>query len=264
MHILRRTLVSVFVMLLLVSSIFAQETVYELPAIDGSTLIEASFADTTTAQLYGFYASEGDSVTITMSPARNSDVDPYLLLFDGTTGELLVQNDDVTAGNLIASLDAVEIESDGAYMILATSLIYLDGTNTEIQDEEAYTLSIVGANVPNTVDDVTIIEIVIEQLSVNTAVAGISDDETPVAFMGFEAAEGDTIALTVDSEDFFTVIHLFAPDGTRLTTDASAIISSIDEDGVYLVVAGDLFFFEAGDSEGFFTGGAFTISLEGN
>jgi hypothetical protein len=263
MRILQRVAASMLVMLLVVSHIVAQDVVYELPAVENASLIEASFEGETTAQLYGFYASEGDTVTITMAPSSNSDLDPYLLLFDGTTGELIAQNDDVASGNLIASLDSVEMPNDSAYIVLATSLIYLDGTTIETSDEQAYTLSIVGATIPDDTVDETIIELDIQAIDVNTTVSGDSDENSPVVFFAFDATANEAIAVTIDSEDFFTVLHFFAPDGTRVTTDASVIDVITEDDAVYLIVAGDLFFFEAGE-DGFFTGGAFNITVEGN
>ena len=259
---LRYMIVLVLMAVFIAPNLAQGDTVYELPAFGDALLTEASFDGTTTAQLYAFYASEGDAVTITMT-AQDTELDPYLLLFDATTGALIAQNDDVQAGNLAASLD-LDIETDGGYLVLATSLVYLDGTSIEADSEQNYTIAIVGATLPNDVTDDAIVALNTDLITVGRPINGTSDVDTPANFFSFESDTNSNIVLMVDSNEFFTVLHLFAPDGSRLATDASAIATTLEDNGVYLIIAGDLFFYEALNEDGFFTGGTYSLELDGN
>lgn len=259
---LRYMIVLVLVAVFIAPILAQDDTSYELPAFGDELLVEAVFDDTLTAQLYGFYASEGDVVTITMT-ATDNDLDPYLLIFDATTGALIAQNDDIQAGNLAASLE-LDVEADGAYLVVATSLIYLDGTSSEADSKQDYTIAIVGATVPDTVEDDEIVAIAAQPITIGEQLASDSNVDNPANAFSFEAQVDDTIVLMIDSNEFFTVLHLFAPDGSRIAGDASAINTVLDTDGVYLVLAGDLFFYEALSEDGFFTGGTYSLELDNN
>jgi hypothetical protein len=81
----------------------------------------------------------------------------------------------------------------------------------------------------------------------------------------FEGTAGDIVTVLVESDEFPTIIHLFDPTGARLAVDPSAITSlELTEDGVYLILATDVFFYDVLEDNGFYSGGVFVLSLDGS
>ena len=79
----------------------------------------------------------------------------------------------------------------------------------------------------------------------------------------FEGAAGDIVAVQVESDAFPTVLYVFDPSGARLAVDPSTITGlELTEDGTYLIVAADVFFYEAAEQSTFFEGGVFVLALD--
>lgn len=233
-----------------------------LPLLEPDTTLEARFAETVTSHLYALQASAGDLLTLSMTQEADSELDPFLVLLD-TSGAVLSVDDDSGDEFLSARIADYAIEEDGTYLLLASSLVYIDGTVSETDVEQGYTLTLAGNTPPDDSDETLALQA--QALTYGDSVEGSSEAQAPAAFYVFEGAAGDVISAMVESSEFATVLHLFAPTGERLAVDPSAISGlELDDDGRYLLLATDPFFYEAPLlDEGFFTGGRFTLSLEG-
>ena len=241
----------------------AQETVYELPALQSGELVEGSFEENIISQLYGFYATAGDVLDIRMSQEGESDLDPFLVLLN-SDGAVLAYDDDSGDIDLAARIDGYVVEEDGAYFVLATSeaLDYLNGNVAEIDETQNYILSVSGKTTPDTVENPNIVELESNPLSIGSSVQGQSSDDTPTALFIFEGTAGSTVSLSVDTDGFSSVVYLFAPHGSRIAVDPSFISIDLEDSGVYLVLVGDWYFQTAIDSNGEFEGGVFSLNLD--
>jgi len=257
---IRTLILTLLIGLLLVPFALAQEDdAYELPALQAGDSIDASFQDNVTTHLYAFYGSAGDSLTITMVQ-DDLILDPFLILLDGD-GAVIAYDDDSGAEILSAEL-TTDLEADGAYFVLATSFNFVDGTEVETADELTYTLTIDGMATPDDVDDTEIVTADFAMLALGEDAEGESTDDAPAAFFTFEGAEGDSIVISLQDADFFTILHVFNPDGERIAVDPSLVEIDLEDDGIYLILATDPFFYEAVDEGGFFEGGTFILVVE--
>jgi hypothetical protein len=256
-----RRLIALIIILLLgiVPFVNAQEDLLEMPAIASGDVIEASFEDDVTSHLYAFYGSEGDTITIDMTQETN-DLDPLLVLIN-SDGALLAVDDD-GGSNLAASIQAVTLEDDGVYFVIATSFFFVDGSETSTNTELPYILRISGQTTPDNVEDADVISLDIDLLSIGDSVRGESSDDAPLALFYLEASTGDNVTISLEDADFITLLHVFAPDGSRIAVDASFAQLSLEDDGIYIIIATDQFFYDALEDNGYFEGGTFTLVIE--
>lgn len=238
----------------------AQEDVFELPAIADGDVISDSFEDDVTANLYAFYGSDGDSVTITMTQ-NSADLDPFLVLMD-SEGAVLAYDDDSGETDFSAAIDNVNLENDGVYFVIASSFYFVDGSESSTDSELSYDLSISGQNTPDNVDDADTISLEVDVLSIGDSIDGESDEDAPVAIFFLDASAGDSATISLEDADFLTLLHVFNPDGNRIAVDASLADIDFDDDGLYIIMATDNFFYEAVDDGGFFEGGSFVLVIE--
>jgi len=263
-HFLRRisALTAVFLLVAAVSSAQTAEVPLEdIPLLEDGSVLQDSFDEDVTARLYAFQGSAGDVVSVAMVQLdEEGDLDPYLMLFD-SAGELLAADDDSGSTFLSALIENVELQGDGTYFVLATSLFYLDSTEPDVPEPQEYAVGIQGATPPNS-DDFATLELF--ALEYGDAVRGESTSQAPGIFFGFAANAGDTVSIIMQSDEFPTLLHLFDASGERIAVDASAISDlTLEDSGVYIILATDAFFYESLDEDGFFAGGEFTLSLDG-
>lgn len=245
------------------SLVHAQEDTYELPAIAEGDTVEGSFEDNITTQLYAFYGSEGDNVSITMTQ-DSPDLDPFLVLLNAE-GEVLAYDDDSGSVQLSSAINNVILEDDGVYFVLATSFLFVDGTEISTDDTLDYTLTVTGHTSPEDVEDTDVISIEIEPLAIGDSAEGESTEDNPATFFFLEGTEGDSLTISLENAEnaiFFTVLHIFAPDGSRIAVDASLAQLELEEDGIYVIMATDQFFYTAIDADGSFEGGTFILVIE--
>lgn len=238
----------------------AQDAAYELPALENGDTVDGLFEENIISQLYAFYATAGDNISISMTQDGDSELDPFLVLLD-SEGVVLAYDDD--SGGQFSALIEYTIEDDGAYFVLATSFYnnYLDGTETETSEEQAYSLSISGQNTPSDVDNADIVSLEVESLNFGDVVNGESSEDAPAAIFSFEGQAGTSVSVGVSTDGFNSVVYLFAPDGSRIAVDPSLVSLELEEDGVYLVVVVDWYFYQAIDNDGEFEGGEFSLEL---
>lgn len=80
---------------------------------------------------YIFTASAGTIVSVTMNRA-SGDLDPYIVLVNRQTREILAENDDDPRDNISttnAFIDSVTLPADGEYIVLATRYQGVDGSS---------------------------------------------------------------------------------------------------------------------------------------
>lgn len=260
-----------------ISVLYAQEDLtFTVPVMNSGDVIETEFNNDVTTRLYGFLATEGDVITITMTQDGSSELDPFIVLL-GSSGQVLAVDDDSGEVELSSRIDYVIPVSD-TYFLLASSYVFVDGLLMEEGADYGvmpFTLTLDGNNPPaeskGLENPLTIYYGVIER---DVPFAGESTPELPVYFFLFRATAGEKVTMTMDSTDFPPILHLFDPNGARLALDIdpeagtqAEIQVTTPEDGVYIVAATDMFFYEAvnyttvAQEELSFTGGAFTLTI---
>lgn len=241
--------------------------------LDGDTFVD-SFSGDVGTRLYAFNASEGDEVTISMVQLHD-DLDPFLVLL-GPRGELIAADDDSGSEPFSAMVSQVKLPASGGYFLMATSYQNIDDLiEVETQDVLEYELSIEGITPPASLPDFDENRLTYfrQELQIGDVVNGESTPEEPVYYFTFDGEAGKSIDLTLTSDDFDTILHVFDPTGNRIAvndddpdgtgTDSGIYDLKIPDNGQYLIFATDLFFYSPGiaDSELQFYGGDFTISL---
>ncbi len=80
---------------------------------------------------YVFQGEAGDIVTIRMS-AQSGTLDPYLVLVNRNTRQIIAENDDSPASEngVDAALEAIPLPTSGDYIILATRYLGAEGTTS--------------------------------------------------------------------------------------------------------------------------------------
>ena len=240
---------------------------------DGETVTDEFVGDVGT-KLYAFNASMGDSVTVSMTQI-SEELDPYLVLL-GPAGEVIASDDDSGSESLAAEISGVTLPADGGYFIVASSYTNIDSIlESEITSAQKYTLSVNGITPPVDMPDYSPdnIQYFRGDLVANTPAEGASTPEEPVYYYLFYGQAEETITITLESDDFDPVLHLFNATGSRIAVNDDDLESTgfnsairnftLPEDGPYLVFATDVFFYNAGDDNAIlgYEGGDFTISL---
>jgi hypothetical protein len=254
----------------------AQDEILELTILEDGAVIEGFLSMDEQAMLYVFNANEGDEVTISMVQTT-SDLDPYLALL-GPAGSVLAINDDadIDNGDLSSLIEEVELPETGTYFIIASSYEFIT-TLVDIEEEFdgdlTFELSISGIT---PVKDMSsdFLFFAAELLSGEPLDADIAFEQ-PAWYFIFSGDEGDVIDLSAVSDDFDTIIHLFAPGGPRLAVnddidreggDYNSALQSLElpADGVYFVMVSNPFVFQGDiESDDPTLYGSFTIELSG-
>ena len=254
----------------------AQDDVLVLPVLVDGDSVEDFLSLDIQARLYVFNANEGDEVTVSMEQTDDG-LDPYLALF-GPAGELIAVNDDVDleGGDYSSLIEEVVVPETGSYFIIASSYEYVTtmvDVEEEIDDELGFELSVSGMTPVEDMDS-DFLFFAAELLSDEPLEADISLEQNAWYFL-FSGDAGDEVSLWAESDDFDTIIHVFAPGGARLAVnddvdreggDYNSALESVElpEDGLYLVMVSNPFVFQGDvelDDETLY--GTFTVELSG-
>lgn len=264
-----RRFMSLLILLLIIYTVAAQEDATFTTLTDGDVLSD-QFEETILARLYSFDASAGDVVTISMAQASD-DLDPYLVLL-GSAGQVFATDDDSgddTLGVLYsAQIQNFEIPADGDYLILATSFSAIRGVFDPLRDPLSYEIAINGNALPSDGDSESVTLSATEVARGDNLQLAISPQES-VYFLQFAGTAGETVTLDMQSDEFDTLLYLFAPDGTRIAasddTDGStnSRLEEIElpQDGTYLIFAASYDFTFAVEDD-WTGGGTFVFSFE--
>lgn len=261
----------VFVLLLSAFGVVAQdeEPTLLLQVLNDGEVVSDALSSDVQARLYAFNASEGDVLTVSMV-ATGAELDPFVVVL-GPAGEVIASDDDSGEVMFDAYIEDVTLPASGTYFVLATSFEFIDdilefeGDDTEL----GFDLTISGITGPSA-DVEAGFQYFAGKLTPGEVSQGVSSPEEPVFFYTYVGTAGEIIDLSLSSDEFDTILHVFAPGGNRIAVNDDAdgtnsVIEGLElpEDGVYLVFATDIFFYAAGDPDGIFTftGGAFTIEL---
>jgi hypothetical protein len=239
------------------------DTQFKVIILQDGDVYSGAFEGDKTAELYAFNGSAGDVVTISMVQEKNSDLDPFLVLL-GERGQMFASDDD--SGEAIAmsaTISDFELPADGSYYILATSFAYVDAILPEGQEPLAepqnYELSISGVTQPTKMEGYDPDSVLFFSTDVTGGGEGTAETtfEEPVYYFKFTASAGDVVNITTVSDNFDTIIHLFAPNGQRIAVNDdsdgtnSAITSfELPEDGEYVFFVTDTFFYTAVNADG--------------
>ncbi|MBK8139029.1 MAG: hypothetical protein IPK52_24960 [Chloroflexi bacterium] len=242
-----------------------------LSILEDGESIESVFEDTVTAELFAFYGTAGDEVSITMIQADDSDLDPYLVVL-GSAGQLIAIDDDSGETSLSAAITDLELPVDGIYLIIASSFDYINaiGSTEPLEEAQAFTISLTGATMPG--EEST--QYFSSRLELGDSHEGYSTEDEPVYYYTLVSLEeAVAIDVAVASDDFDTLVMVFGPGGGRIAvnddneqaegTDSAVFGLELTEPGKYLIFATDVAFPNVGDDEAEleYTGGDFTISV---
>jgi hypothetical protein len=257
--------------------IFAQESTTSedtllLPILTAGEAITGEIVDSVSSQLYAFNATAGDVVTIEMV-ADVPDLDPFLILLDAT-GSVIAENDDRATDSRDAAITDVELPADGTYIVFASTFQNLDEFLDLAPDNPLpYTLTATGFTSPEDAE----IALDTERIAPGDTLTGESDAETPVTYVLFEAESEQPVDIFMrQSEQIDPVLHIFSLEGERIafdddddesetfTLDSAVRGLDVAEDGVYLIIATDTFFYNAGkdDVSLIFEGGSFELEMQ--
>lgn len=277
----RHLLLVVVVGVLLSSTVLvsAQETTdgsFAVTFLENGVTLEDTFDAEVGARLYGFNASAGDVITLTMTQVTE-ELDPYLVLL-GPRGELIAVDDDSGEAALFAAaLTDVTLPASGGYFVLATTFANIDTIiATDTATTSTYTITLNGITEPTDIPDFNPdgLSYFRGDLEFGATVEGVSSLEEPVFYYAFNGTAGQVVDITMASDDIDTILHVFDPMGNRIAVnddDGVSTNSAIEDltlpvDGQYLVFATDLFFYFLADPDlsTDFAGGTFTITLAEN
>jgi hypothetical protein len=216
--------------------------------------ISGMLDDNVYEQDYGFTASAGDVVTITMVD-DTEELDPYLYLLDAE-GNILIENDDATSpsvGGYNAQIADFAIPTAGTYIIRATRFGGAEGTSA--------------GNYSLTLDQSGAVEIA-GTLAYGDSITSTIDDTTYFETWAFDGQAGDSVTISMvadDTSDLDPYLMLFDPSGimvaenddnTADSTYNSAIPNiALSESGTYTIRATR---FGGAESTG---SGTYTLSL---
>jgi hypothetical protein len=256
----------------------ADPNVIVFPALVAGETVVGTFEDTATMQLYTFNGLEGDEVSIWMTQAEDSFIDPILILV-GPRGEVVGYNDDSEDADDAALASAIidaELPADGSYLVVATTLSDMRSV-TELDEAAEYEITMEGAS-----------EVEIPEGESPVQLAGVTAEvgqdgalevtfAEPVYYVFFSAEEGQTISISTgeaaDAEVPLsdTMLWVFDNAGTRIagvddTDDGlyAAVEFEAEYSGAYLAFATHPFFYFAADAESedeYFGAGTFNISI---
>lgn len=198
----------------------------------GETVRNALSADASSL-VYTFEARRDDIVTITLT---SEQFDAYLTLLDADGSELA--RDDDSAGELNAQIAAFRIPADGQYRIIASSFGHTFG----VLSTGAFELSL-SAGVPITITPPPTPEE--GTIRIGDTVTGRLAPNMPSAAYTFYALAGNSVTITLLSQDFDAYLTLLDPFGQEAAYDddsageLNARISRfvIPQDGLYTIVA---------------------------
>lgn len=224
------------------------------PSSDNDYIIHAQLSKYHQAQLYTFQASAEQQLSIMM---RSKDFDAFLIVLD-SYGNVIAVNDDHNTSEQLYSLDAamtLTLPHTGLYFLLASSFHYID---TILTDDNINTLNyhILMTTQQDGKEDITIMprNALARALRSGDFLRREHYKPQSVSYFSFDAAVGDTVHLRLYSDDFDTLLQLYAPNGQRVAVsdDApgqgtnSSIHYTVPITGRYLVLASDVFFYNQG------------------
>lgn len=234
---------------------------FEPTYLQNGTVVTDVLTTDIQTRLYAFNAIEGDVITVTMTQTSD-DLDPYIVVL-GPRGEVIAADDDSGSIALASAITGVTLPADGTYFLMATSFQFIDAI-LEFESEEVelgYELTISGLSDVETEN----IRFFAGELVPGQTLTGTSTLAEPVFYYRFDGKGDEVVNLEMSSEEFGTIIHVFAPNGNRIAIDRTNIDKLLlPSDGTYLVFATDIFFYNALDTESEFLvyeGGTFQITL---
>lgn len=198
--------------------------VLDRPPIQGSLRREDNVlpVDNSFFDIYTFEARAGQQVTIEMS---SNEIDSYLILLD-TTGQELAQDDD--GGQNRNARIQVTLPENGTYTLLANS--------AQEQEFGNYLLS------ANTVESQWILR---EEGELKFGDDVVPSDGSFYDDYQFEGRAGQTVRITLESDEFDTYLVLIGPDGRAIAenddrnsqTTNSRIRITLPSSGNYQILA---------------------------
>jgi len=237
--------------------------------------VGGQLAGRTTAKLYAFNASQGDNVTVSMTPVQGSTLDPYIVVLNNAGGVMAV--DDNSGEVPGAAVTSFSVPENGTYMVIASDAQTIDGINAQtITGTQNFVVTATGYTEPADQGQ----RILYFRREIEPGVPpgrrGYSSPLEPVYFYTFQGEAGDVIDVQMYTGDFDTMVSLYDPDGNRIavnddTPAPAGLLSSTDstldgveltKDGTYIIMGSNVFFYEiTPEARADYQGGFFDIRL---
>ncbi len=241
----------------------------DIPVLADGDTVNATLVDDTTAQLFAFNASEGDTVSVTLQP-DSDDAAPCVLIL-GPAGQVL--GADCDADNTTATASG-EVTFEGTHFILASTFAALTDTSVSLDDEVSFSVSVTGNTAPAGVNDTLVY--FRSDLPVGTSIEGYSSPSEPVFYFVFDGQAGDSVTIALTSPDIDALLMVFDETGQRIavndsgpnslglesSTDAGVADINLPDGGLYFVFATDSSLADVAEDPDAFRGGNFVITLE--
>ncbi len=245
----RTIIFSLILSLLSVGMVAAQDADdFDLPILENGDSVSGVFTDTQDTQIFAFFGSEGDSITLHMRQVPDeSPLDPLLIVINAEGRVIAADDDGAEAPFYSAKIEGFSLPEDGLYFVIATHNGALINTLSDQLGDDTmsagleYELDIRGITTPDNDDFPPLV-------SLNNGEAIIEINETtPVSLLTLtiEDARRISIATAAVDGEVDTILWLFAPGGMRigLNDDADgaapySLINSLplEEEGTYIVI----------------------------
>ncbi len=191
---------------------------------------------------YTFEGSAGDAVSIT---AESEDFDAFLTLSDAA-GNTLTTDDD-SGGNLNARIENFILPADGTYTINVSSF--------SVGASGSFTLSLASGS--TTVEPTPLPGG--GDIALGDRVSGELSGGSETVRYTFQGEVGQTVTITLTSEDFDTFVRLEDPDGFELISDDDGAGSLDSRITAYALPANGLYTIVVESYDG--AGGSFVLTL---
>jgi hypothetical protein len=178
---------------------------FDAKPIDIGAPVTDTLTITSPVVVYSFEGSAGDIIAITMT---SDVVDSFLRMAD-SQGNLLMFDDD-GGSRLNARIGPIMLPADATYLVVATTFdaVMSEGAEAELG---AFT--------------VTIDSYEAEPIRVPAQAQGELSEDAPLLVYSFEATMGDTLLVSLDSEDFDTFLTV------EQTSNLNGLTLSDDDSG---------------------------------
>lgn len=220
--------------------------------IESEETVEGELGGDVQAVGYTFEGEEGDYVTIILD---SPDFDPFVSLLDEDGNE--IASDDDSGGNFNSRIDSFQLPEGGEYTIVVSSF------SARFVGERVSGIYAVRLIIS---DEPTPEPVISGQIAYGDSVESSLGGDVQQAEYTFEGRAGDTVTITLSSDDFDPFLILLDPNGDEIAVDddgAGALNSRISDfqlptNGTYTIIASSYEYQFGGGASG-----DFVLELEG-
>lgn len=240
------------VLLLLTAAAAAQEeTLLTLPVLEDGQPWDGELTAQFDSQLFAFSATEGDTITLTVTQAEGSTLDPYVVLL-GNFGQVLAADDDSGKVALSSEIADFQIPATNTYFVLVTTFMGTSFPMTEDNTTVPEGQTLADLTLPYTVllQGNTSVLTEDENFQYGSGDATIGQAVTlalttaePIFYVDLNVTEVGNYDFALTSESLDPLIMVFDGEGRRIAIndDSDSLDAGLEglalEPGRYLIMA---------------------------